>query len=320
MTVAHLRRHRTAQRQAHLAAGVGWAEDDFVFTSRRGAPLDPSNLTGAWHAFTEAAGVGRVRFHALRHTAATVLPTAGVPLAVISKNLATVTIVMITVTAFLDRNTNYNSSRDYLLMISIQVVLFVLFECVGHGRHRKRLAPVTPSPETSCSEQHRSRLPPRRALSQRSDWRTARSTTMTRHPCQQSGGERHHSAFCAASRRKKYDCTARPGESSGDPRRSRPPFPQKTNDEEDARQSRGAHAVQASPTGGRVHASKVAPAVMAAVKRTDGRTDGQTHGRRRPRSGPCRGTSSPTIMASRPMTSRTLSPRPKARKTNDPTE
>ena len=87
MTVAHLRRHRTAQRQAHLAAGVGWAEDDFVFTSRRGAPLDPSNLTGEWHAFTEAAGLGRVRFHALRHTAATVLLTAGVPLAVISKTL-----------------------------------------------------------------------------------------------------------------------------------------------------------------------------------------------------------------------------------------
>lgn len=87
MTVAHLRRHRTAQRQAHLAAGVGWAEDDFVFTSRRGAPLDPSNLTGEWRAFTEAAGLGRVRFHALRHTAATVLLTAGVPLAVISKTL-----------------------------------------------------------------------------------------------------------------------------------------------------------------------------------------------------------------------------------------
>ena len=31
--------------------------------------------------------LGRVRFHALRHTAATVLLTAGVPLAVISKTL-----------------------------------------------------------------------------------------------------------------------------------------------------------------------------------------------------------------------------------------
>lgn len=87
MTVAALRRHRTTQRQAHLAAGLGWAEHDFVFSSRRGAPLDPSNTTGLWHAFTEQAGLGRVRCHALRHTAATVLLTAGVPLAVISKTL-----------------------------------------------------------------------------------------------------------------------------------------------------------------------------------------------------------------------------------------
>ncbi len=57
----------------------------------------------------------------------------------ILKNLATVTLVLITVMAFLDRNTNYNSPRDYLIMISIQVVLFILFECVGHLRHRKQL-------------------------------------------------------------------------------------------------------------------------------------------------------------------------------------
>lgn len=36
---------------------------------------------------TEAAGLGRKRFHALRHTTATVPLTAGVPLAVISKTL-----------------------------------------------------------------------------------------------------------------------------------------------------------------------------------------------------------------------------------------
>ena len=57
----------------------------------------------------------------------------------ISRNLATVTIVMIAVTAFLDRNTNYNSSSDYLLMIVVQFVLFLVIEGVGHLRHHKRL-------------------------------------------------------------------------------------------------------------------------------------------------------------------------------------
>lgn len=87
MTVEYLRRHRMTQRLEHLAAGIGWSENDYVFSSRRGAPLDGSNLTDTWHEFTRAAGLGRVRFHALRHTAATLLLTAGVPLAVISKTL-----------------------------------------------------------------------------------------------------------------------------------------------------------------------------------------------------------------------------------------
>ena len=43
MTVAHLRRHRTAQRQAHLAAGVGWART--TSSSRRGAVLRSTRAT-----------------------------------------------------------------------------------------------------------------------------------------------------------------------------------------------------------------------------------------------------------------------------------
>lgn len=63
MTVAHLRRHRAGQRQAHLAAGVGWAEADYVLTSRRGAPLDPSNLPGSGR-LHRGLRAGRVRLHA----------------------------------------------------------------------------------------------------------------------------------------------------------------------------------------------------------------------------------------------------------------
>ena len=48
--------------------------------------------------------------------------------------LVSITLVLVTVTAFLDRNTNYNSSRDYL-----STGLVVLFECFAHLRHRKRL-------------------------------------------------------------------------------------------------------------------------------------------------------------------------------------
>ena len=54
-------------------------------------------------------------------------------------NLVSITLVLVTVTAYMDRNTNYNSSRDYLLMISLSTGLVVLFECSAHLRHRKRL-------------------------------------------------------------------------------------------------------------------------------------------------------------------------------------
>jgi len=53
--------------------------------------------------------------------------------------LVSITLVLVTVTAFLDRKTNYNSPRDYLLMICLSTGLVVLFECFAHLRHRKRL-------------------------------------------------------------------------------------------------------------------------------------------------------------------------------------
>ena len=53
--------------------------------------------------------------------------------------LATITLVLVAVTAYLDRNTSYNSSRDYLVMICLSTGLVVLVECFAHLRHRKQL-------------------------------------------------------------------------------------------------------------------------------------------------------------------------------------
>lgn len=87
VTVDALRLHRRRSLEQALALGQSCGPQDYVFTSPAGTPLDPSNLTGSWHAFCDELGLGPVRLHALRHTAATLLLTQGVPLAVISRTL-----------------------------------------------------------------------------------------------------------------------------------------------------------------------------------------------------------------------------------------
>jgi integrase len=55
-----------------------------VFTSESGRRLGGRQALKVWHGWTEAAGLGRRRFHASRHTAATLMLQRGVPLEVVS--------------------------------------------------------------------------------------------------------------------------------------------------------------------------------------------------------------------------------------------
>ena len=80
---------RQAARQAIERAE--WAEtyedDDLVFGRENGAPLRPDWVLDRFHALTEQAGLPRVRLHDLRHLAATLMLTSGVPLPLVSKTL-----------------------------------------------------------------------------------------------------------------------------------------------------------------------------------------------------------------------------------------
>jgi integrase len=77
--VSALRHHRIASRYS--------GPDDYVFASTTGTRINPRNALRWWHGLTERAGVGRRRFHASRHTAATLMLNAGVPLEVVSATL-----------------------------------------------------------------------------------------------------------------------------------------------------------------------------------------------------------------------------------------
>lgn len=79
-----LKEHRLSQLETRLAAGDAWADGDYIFTTPIGTPIDPRNLTTDFHALTEKAGLGRRRFHALRHSAASLMLAQDVPLSTIS--------------------------------------------------------------------------------------------------------------------------------------------------------------------------------------------------------------------------------------------
>ena len=55
-----------------------WIEQDLVFPNETGRPLDPSWQTAVFKAAAQAAKLPPIRFHDLRHTAATLLLAQGV--------------------------------------------------------------------------------------------------------------------------------------------------------------------------------------------------------------------------------------------------
>ncbi|MHB8644714.1 MAG: tyrosine-type recombinase/integrase [Thermomicrobiales bacterium] len=67
----------TRQREARLFAGPRWQETGYVFTTSIGTPIDTSNLTTKFHTMLIAAELPRLRWHELRHSAASLMLAQG---------------------------------------------------------------------------------------------------------------------------------------------------------------------------------------------------------------------------------------------------
>jgi integrase len=78
IAVEALRRHRIEQNKERFAAGE-WDDHDLVFPNEAGRPLEAGNmLRRAYWPLLKKAGLPKMPFHALRHTAATLLLRKGV--------------------------------------------------------------------------------------------------------------------------------------------------------------------------------------------------------------------------------------------------
>jgi integrase len=95
MALNALRRHRARQTETRLLLGPDWNALGLVFPSSLGRPQDGSHLLyGLFHPLLERLGLPIIRFHDLRHTAATLLLGQGVHPKIVSEMLGHSTIAI----------------------------------------------------------------------------------------------------------------------------------------------------------------------------------------------------------------------------------
>ena len=82
-----LRTVKVAQAEERLRAGSQWTQTGYVFTTETGQPCDPRNALRALQVAARRAELPGVGLHTLRHSAASVMLSGGVPLKVVSEIL-----------------------------------------------------------------------------------------------------------------------------------------------------------------------------------------------------------------------------------------
>jgi integrase len=80
VVAAALQEHRRRQLEERMLTGGAWKVQELVFTTSTGGPLSGSTLVHALHRHCAKAGLPAIRVHDLRHTTASLMVAAGIPL------------------------------------------------------------------------------------------------------------------------------------------------------------------------------------------------------------------------------------------------
>lgn len=86
-TIEKLREHWIRQLEEKKLASNRWIENDFLFPSTVGTPINQSNLYHSFKSLLQKSDLPDIRFHDLRHTAATLMLNHGVPAIIVSRRL-----------------------------------------------------------------------------------------------------------------------------------------------------------------------------------------------------------------------------------------
>jgi integrase len=90
--VAMLRTHRDEQVERRGLAGQAWSDGEYVFDRGDGRPVDPDRLGKAYRDARDAAGLGGIRLHDLRHAYATLQIAEGTDARLVSDLLGHATV------------------------------------------------------------------------------------------------------------------------------------------------------------------------------------------------------------------------------------
>lgn len=86
-TIEMLRAHNNRQQGERIAAGERWKEHDLIFPNSLGGSIHQRNLLRDFKKLLREAGLSEIRFHDLRHTAASLMLNRGIAPIVISQSL-----------------------------------------------------------------------------------------------------------------------------------------------------------------------------------------------------------------------------------------
>ena len=86
-TLRNLQTHKESVDNQKGNTGKHWKEMDLVFPNSVGKPRDASNIRLEFNQVLDQAGIPRIRFHDLRHTAASILLNHKIPVIVVSRIL-----------------------------------------------------------------------------------------------------------------------------------------------------------------------------------------------------------------------------------------
>lgn len=87
LTIERLREHKNIQQKDRILLEEKWQDYDLIFPSPIGKPLEPSNVLKVYKYCLKEAGLPNLRFHDLRHTAATLMLQQGINPKIVQERL-----------------------------------------------------------------------------------------------------------------------------------------------------------------------------------------------------------------------------------------